>query len=80
MGIRDRPTSLRSPWQNGYVERLIGSVRRECDTLESSFQKRQAERLGSLEVGDEIELGWRLLLANQLVLHMHDDITLLICP
>src|SRR6266540_3680937 len=30
MGIRDRPTSFRSPWQNGYVERLIGSLRREC--------------------------------------------------
>ena len=30
MGIRDRPTSLRSPWQNGHVERLIGSIRREC--------------------------------------------------
>jgi transposase InsO family protein len=30
MGIRDRPTSFRSPWQNGHVERLIGSVRREC--------------------------------------------------
>src|SRR6266436_3247984 len=30
---------------------------------------REAERLGSLEVGDEIELGWRLLLANRLVLH-----------
>jgi len=30
MGIRDRPTSLRAPWQNGYVERLIGSIRREC--------------------------------------------------
>src|SRR4029453_7079081 len=30
MGIRDRPTSFRSPWQNGYAERLIGSVRREC--------------------------------------------------
>jgi transposase InsO family protein len=29
MGIRDRPTSFRSPWQNGYVERLIGSIRRE---------------------------------------------------
>jgi transposase InsO family protein len=29
MGIRDRPTSLRSPWQNGHVERLIGSIRRE---------------------------------------------------
>jgi Integrase core domain len=30
MGIRNRPTSFRSPWQNGYVERLIGSIRREC--------------------------------------------------
>jgi transposase InsO family protein len=30
MGIRDRPTSVRAPWQNGYVERLIGSIRREC--------------------------------------------------
>ena len=30
MGIRDRPTSFRSPWQNGYVERVIGSIRREC--------------------------------------------------
>jgi transposase InsO family protein len=30
MGIRDRPIAPRSPWQNGYAERLIGSVRREC--------------------------------------------------
>jgi transposase InsO family protein len=30
MGIRDRPISARSPWQNGYAERLIGSIRREC--------------------------------------------------
>jgi hypothetical protein len=30
LGIRDHPTSPRSPWQNGYVERLIGSIRREC--------------------------------------------------
>jgi transposase InsO family protein len=30
MGIRDRPVSARSPWQNGYAERLIGSIRREC--------------------------------------------------
>ena len=30
LGIRDYPTSARSPWQNGYAERLIGSIRREC--------------------------------------------------
>jgi transposase InsO family protein len=30
MGIRDRPTAPASPWQNGSVERLIGSIRREC--------------------------------------------------
>src|SRR5437588_7014750 len=30
IGIRDRPTSPRSPWQNGFAERLIGSIRREC--------------------------------------------------
>ena len=29
MGIRDRPTAPHSPWQNGSVERLIGSIRRE---------------------------------------------------
>jgi len=30
MGIRDRPISPGSPWQNGYAERLIGTLRREC--------------------------------------------------
>jgi Integrase core domain len=30
MGIRDRPTASASPWQNGCVERLTGSIRREC--------------------------------------------------
>ncbi|WMT79685.1 integrase core domain-containing protein [Bradyrhizobium sp. Ash2021] len=30
IGIRDRPTPPRSPWQNAYAERLIGSIRREC--------------------------------------------------
>jgi transposase InsO family protein len=30
MGIRDHPTAPRSPWQNGYAERLIGSIRLEC--------------------------------------------------
>jgi hypothetical protein len=30
MGIRDHRTAFRSPWQNGHVERLIGSIRPEC--------------------------------------------------
>jgi transposase InsO family protein len=30
MGIRDRPTAPALPWQNGFAERLIGSIRREC--------------------------------------------------
>jgi hypothetical protein len=29
LGIHDRPTAARSPWQNAYAERLIGSIRRE---------------------------------------------------
>jgi hypothetical protein len=31
MGIRDRPISPRSPWQNPYVERLIGTGRFEIE-------------------------------------------------
>jgi transposase InsO family protein len=29
IGIRDRLTAARSPWQNGYAERPIGSIRRD---------------------------------------------------
>jgi transposase InsO family protein len=28
--LRDKPTAPASPWQNGFAERLIGSIRREC--------------------------------------------------
>jgi transposase InsO family protein len=30
LGIRDKPTAPVSPWQNGFAERLIGSIRHEC--------------------------------------------------
>ena len=43
MGIRDRPTAPRSPWQNGHTERLIGSIRREC--LDQVFGERHLRHL-----------------------------------
>jgi len=30
LNIKEVITSYRSPWQNGYVERVIGSIKREC--------------------------------------------------
>jgi transposase InsO family protein len=30
LDIREILTAAQSPWQNPYVERLIGSIRREC--------------------------------------------------
>jgi hypothetical protein len=30
MAIKEVVTAARSPWQNPYVERIIGSIRREC--------------------------------------------------
>ena len=45
MGIRDRPTARRSPWQNGYVERLIGSIRRECLDHVIIFSERHLRRV-----------------------------------
>jgi transposase InsO family protein len=30
MGIHEVLTAPQSPWQNAYVERFIGSIRREC--------------------------------------------------
>jgi integrase-like protein len=45
IGIRDRPISARSPWQNGYAERLIGSIRRECLDHTVVFGEQRLRRL-----------------------------------
>lgn len=45
MGIRDSPTAPRSPWQNAYVERLIGSIRRECLDHIVVFNEKHLRRL-----------------------------------
>ena len=45
MGIRDHPTAARSPWQNAYAERLIGSIRRECLDHIVVFGERHLRRI-----------------------------------
>jgi hypothetical protein len=51
MGIRDRPTAAASPWQNGFAEGLIGSIRRAsricvefCDLTHATITT--SERIG----------------------------------
>src|ERR1039458_240721 len=29
-GSQDKPPATASPWQNGFADRLLGSIRREC--------------------------------------------------
>ena len=48
MGIRDRPISPRSPWQNAYVERLIGTLRRECSDHVLIYGERHLRRILTL--------------------------------
>jgi transposase InsO family protein len=45
MGIRDKPTAPRSPWQNGHCERLIGSIRRECLDYVVVFGKQRLRQI-----------------------------------
>ena len=45
MGIRQKLIAPRSPWQNPYVERLVGSIRRECLDRVIVFHERQLRRI-----------------------------------
>ena len=45
MGIYEVLTAARSPWQNTYVERLIGSIRRECLDHVLIFNERGLRRI-----------------------------------
>jgi transposase InsO family protein len=45
IGIHEVLTAPRSPWQNAYVERLIGSIRRECLDHVMVFHKAGLRRI-----------------------------------
>jgi transposase InsO family protein len=45
MGITETITAPRSPWQNAYVERVIGSIRRECLDHIVIFNERHLRRV-----------------------------------
>jgi putative transposase len=50
MGITEAITAPRSPWQNPYVERVIGSIRRECLDYIVIFNERHLRRVLSCYV------------------------------
>jgi len=45
LGINEVVTAPRSPWQNAFVERLIGSIRRECLNHVVVLSQRHLRRL-----------------------------------
>ena len=45
MGIQQKLISPRSPWQNPYVERLVGSIRRECLDRVIVFNQQQLRQI-----------------------------------
>ena len=45
MGIQDVVTAPRSPWQNPFVERVIGSIRKECLEHVIVFNERHLRRI-----------------------------------
>jgi transposase InsO family protein len=45
MGITEVVSAARSPWQNAYVERVIGSIRRECLDYIVIFNERRLRRV-----------------------------------
>jgi transposase InsO family protein len=54
MGITEVVTAPCSPWQNAYVERLIGSIRRECLDYLVIFNARHLRRSRSHTGSDGI--------------------------
>jgi putative transposase len=63
IGIEEVPTAWRSPWQNPFVERVIGSIRREC--LDHMIVWNEGSLRRYLQQFLTYYLGWRTHLAGQ---------------
>ena len=57
MGIRDKPIAPGSPWQNGFAERLIGSIRRECPGSVVQCD-RDGSPVGLIPIADQVARGF----------------------
>lgn len=45
LGMKEKEISARSPWQNGYCERLVGTIKRECLNHTIIFSEAHARRV-----------------------------------
>ena len=69
MGIRDKPIAPGSPWQNGFAERMIGTIRRECVDHVIALGERHFRRILKSYAAN---LAFRhTQVASQNVFHMH---------
>ena len=69
MGIRDRPIAPRSPWQNAYVERLLGSIRRESIDHDFVFGEAHLRRILKAYAAYYNEIRTHLSLAKDAPIH-----------
>ena len=62
MGIRDKPTAPVSPWQNGFAERLIGSIRRErLDHIATKGRDHRRRPAAAAGASGAVAAAWRLI-------------------
>jgi hypothetical protein len=69
MAIREVLTAPRSPWQSPYVERLIGSIRRECLNYIIVFNESSggalSNRISIISTGRARTCRWRKMHGDQ---------------
>ena len=72
MGISDKPIAPASPWQNGFAERLIGSIRRECIDhfvvlSEAHLRRIQATWRAKVRLPDRVIRDWGTALGRRVL-------------